>query len=271
MPADKPRTDTIDILRRVAGAAAVHIYEMEWLDDGTDRLQRVHRGGRREPDRADRAGARTRRRPGRPRCTLTTGKTYNACGEALQRGEPQEMEYRLVGSDGRHQLGRGSARGPRFENTAAGSWMGIVADITERRRSADELIAAQARLAHLAYHDALTDLPNRLPFSRSTSSRAIRTRTHRGNLAVAVLFVDLDDFKLINDSHGHADGDELVRVAGRPPAKAAGPTTSSRGSAATSSSSWRRHRGRSVNEMIARARRRADRVRGLRPRASRRA
>ena len=35
MPADEPRSDTIDVLRRVAGAAAVHIYEMEWFDGGT--------------------------------------------------------------------------------------------------------------------------------------------------------------------------------------------------------------------------------------------
>ena len=105
--------------------------------------------------------------------------------------------------------GCGSARG-RGSRTAAGSWTGSSADVTERRRSADELIAAQARLTHLAYHDPLTDLPNRLLFQEHLEQAIARAR--RGKQAVAVLFVDLDDFKLVNDSHGHTAGDELLRV-----------------------------------------------------------
>ena len=207
MPADKPRTDTIDILRRVAGAAAVHIYEMEWLDDGTYRCNEFIGAGV-ESLIGPIAPGTDEEEAWEAAVHPDDRETYNACGEALQRGEPQEMEYRLVGSDGVTRWVWERAR-PRFEN---GRRLvdGIVADITERRRSADELIAAQARLAHLAYHDALTDLPNRLLFQEHLE-QAI-ARAHRGNLAVAVLFVDLDDFKLVNDSHGHTTGDELLRV-----------------------------------------------------------
>ena len=207
MPADEPRTDTIDILRRVAGAAAVHIYEMEWLDDGTYRCNEFIGAGV-ESLIGPIAPGTDEEEAWEDAVHPDDRATYNACGEALQRGEPQEMEYRLVGSDGVTRWVWERAR-PRFEN---GRRLvdGIVADVTERRRSADELIAAQARLAHLAYHDALTDLPNRLLFQEHLE-QAI-ARAHRGNLAVAVLFVDLDDFKLVNDSHGHTTGDELLRV-----------------------------------------------------------
>src|SRR4249919_473594 len=207
MPADEPRSDTIDVLRRVAGAAAVHIYEMEWFDDGTYCCNEFIGAGVRslvgpipegmDEEEAWEAAVHPDDRP-----------AYEEFCEALKHGEPRELEYRLVGFDGVTRWVWERAR-PRMEN---GRRLvdGIVADVTDRRRSADELIAAQARLAHLAYHDALTDLPNRLLFQEHLE-QAI-ARVHRGNRAVAVLFVDLDDFKLVNDSHGHTTGDELLRV-----------------------------------------------------------
>lgn len=80
-------------------------------------------------------------------------------------------------------------------------------DITERKR-------AQAELAHQALHDPLTGLPNRVLFlDRLGVSLA---RLGRRDTGVAVLFLDLDRFKLINDSHGHDAGDRvLVEVAAR--------------------------------------------------------
>src|SRR5205807_928202 len=69
-----------------------------------------------------------------------------------------------------------------------------IQDITERKR-------AQAELAHQALHDPLTGLPNRLLFLDRLE--VALTRLGRHGQAVAVLFLDLDRFKLINDSHGH--------------------------------------------------------------------
>jgi diguanylate cyclase (GGDEF)-like protein len=85
---------------------------------------------------------------------------------------------------------------------------GIVADITERRRAAEELSEARARLEHLAYHDSLTGLPNRAAF-REQLEAAIADAGRAGR-GLAVLFIDLDDFKLVNDGFGHAVGDELL-------------------------------------------------------------
>ena len=82
---------------------------------------------------------------------------------------------------------------------------GIVAvshDITERKR-------AEQRVAYLAYHDELTGLPNRSLFQQSTSLALARAR--RRGQSVALLYLDLDRFKLVNDSFGHSAGDDLLR------------------------------------------------------------
>jgi diguanylate cyclase (GGDEF)-like protein/PAS domain S-box-containing protein len=80
-------------------------------------------------------------------------------------------------------------------------------DITDRVR-------AEAELRRLAFFDALTGLPNRAQLD--SQLRAAVTRALRRHRAVALLLVDLDNFKLVNDSLGHAAGDKLLRrVAGR--------------------------------------------------------
>jgi diguanylate cyclase (GGDEF)-like protein/PAS domain S-box-containing protein len=78
-----------------------------------------------------------------------------------------------------------------------------VIDITERKQ-------AEARIAHMAHHDALTDLPNRVLFRvRTTEALAQRDRTHG---SFGVLCIDLDNFKLVNDTLGHPIGDRLLQT-----------------------------------------------------------
>jgi diguanylate cyclase (GGDEF)-like protein len=84
---------------------------------------------------------------------------------------------------------------------------GIARDITERKR-AEEMISYQA------YHDILTDLPNRVLFRDRLDLALIQAK--RNNTELAVMFVDLDRFKLVNDTLGHIKGDKLLQqVAGR--------------------------------------------------------
>jgi diguanylate cyclase (GGDEF)-like protein/PAS domain S-box-containing protein len=83
----------------------------------------------------------------------------------------------------------------------------FVRDISERRQGEEQL-------AHLAYHDPLTGLPNRLLVEQELDLALARARRAGG--AAALMFVDLDDFKEVNDRLGHATGDRLLTaVAGR--------------------------------------------------------
>ncbi|HEY0182422.1 MAG TPA: diguanylate cyclase, partial [Rhodopila sp.] len=85
-------------------------------------------------------------------------------------------------------------------------WLLTLEDVTERR-------AAAATITHMAHHDALTGLPNRVFFHEKLKEAVARSR--RGD-ACAVLYLDLDDFKGVNDTLGHPTGDVLLQqVAGR--------------------------------------------------------
>ena len=91
--------------------------------------------------------------------------------------------------------------------TLDGGWVATHEDITERHRT-------EALIAHMARHDVLTDLPNRLEFEQRLSEAL--TRLNRHSEAFAVLMLDLDKFKAVNDTLGHPVGDELLKaVAGR--------------------------------------------------------
>jgi diguanylate cyclase (GGDEF)-like protein len=85
---------------------------------------------------------------------------------------------------------------------AAGGWVATIEDITERKRS-DE------RIARLAHYDALTDLPNRVLF-REQLDCVLDSISGDGRLAV--FYIDIDEFKSVNDSLGHQVGDELLKA-----------------------------------------------------------
>ena len=98
---------------------------------------------------------------------------------------------------------RGRSQSWSFQPMAGGGIVVLVEDITERRN-------AEARITHLARYDELTALPNRLNF-RDEIERLLAVSHHAARLS-ALLFIDLDQFKQVNDTLGHPCGDELLRA-----------------------------------------------------------
>jgi len=92
----------------------------------------------------------------------------------------------------------------RSDPTVAGIVL-TVRDVTEQRK-------LEEKLKHQAFHDALTGLPNRLLFQDRISGQVATAR--RDGTTVGVLFVDIDDFKVVNDTMGHGVGDELLAAVG---------------------------------------------------------
>jgi diguanylate cyclase (GGDEF)-like protein/PAS domain S-box-containing protein len=130
---------------------------------------------------------------------------YRAAWRAsLERGEPYAVQFRLEGED--RQPRWISARGKLVAGAAgrARRMIGVSQDVTEAKRQEEE-----ARF--LAYHDTLTGLPNRrLLDDRLRQSLYLAQRRHA---RVALMMVDLDRFKRVNDSLGHRAGDAVLREA----------------------------------------------------------
>jgi diguanylate cyclase (GGDEF)-like protein/PAS domain S-box-containing protein len=119
-----------------------------------------------------------------------------------------EIEHRLRSADGSYRwvLCRGLL--VRQDERIPVRLVGSMSDITARKQ-------AEARLVHDALHDSLTGLPNRVLFMERLA-HAIQVARRNPDMRSALLFLDLDNFKVVNDSMGHWAGDELLRaVAGR--------------------------------------------------------
>jgi diguanylate cyclase (GGDEF)-like protein/PAS domain S-box-containing protein len=153
----------------------------EWMSDGDLWLRIVH------PDDRARAAAANQR--------------HNETGETFS------LDYRVYRKDGRIVWIHDEARMIRDERGVPTFSLGVMIDITEIKRG-DE------KVAFLTYHDELTGLPSRSMFEEFLELSITRARHHEAS--VAVICVDIDDFRLVNDSLGRLAGDEVLNVvAGR--------------------------------------------------------
>ncbi|MDX6376003.1 MAG: hypothetical protein QOE98_306 [Gaiellaceae bacterium] len=124
-----------------------------------------------------------------------------------------DVEYRLVGADGRVRWIRDRVR-PRLRADGIVIAEGILADVTAEKEALLALEAARQEADRLARVDPLTGAFNRRHFSEALESEL--ARAGRQGTGTGLLAIDIDHFKVLNDLHGHAVGDEvLVHVAGR--------------------------------------------------------
>ncbi|WP_417657553.1 diguanylate cyclase domain-containing protein [Pseudidiomarina aestuarii] len=119
----------------------------------------------------------------------------------------ESVEYRVRHARGYWQWHTSTASMVTSEDGLNKYYLGIARDVTTQKKQME-------KIANMAHHDMLTGLPNRTFFGETLEHNL--SRATRKKRALALLFIDLDHFKPVNDNHGHAIGDELlIAVAGR--------------------------------------------------------
>ena len=135
-------------------------------------------------------------------------RVLEATAHARENGRGQRLEYRVQHKNGAYRTVESTVNAIRNADGQVEKLVVVNRDITERKQ-------AEEMLAHNALHDSLTNLPNRALFLDRLQRLCTLARRHAEH-KFAVLFVDLDEFKVVNESLGHEAGDELlVQVARR--------------------------------------------------------
>jgi diguanylate cyclase (GGDEF)-like protein/PAS domain S-box-containing protein len=137
---------------------------------------------------------------GRNTLEFVPAERHQEVADYIRAGLETPYESEVIHSDGRRIPVEMVGKTLRVGDEA--SRLGVLRDITDRRR-------AEERIAYLAHHDVLTGLPNRTQLVERLDITLALAKRH-GN-GVAILFLDLDHFKTVNDSLGHAAGDALLK------------------------------------------------------------
>ena len=135
-------------------------------------------------------------------------RVFTALREAILNRTDLSLDYRIGLSDGSSRHVQQKMTIETDSSSQLVSITGILQDITERKRVEHELIRQRSSMAYLAHHDSLTNLPNRICI-QDWMQKALQ-RAARDNYEIAVLLIDIDNFKMVNDNYGHQIGDKFL-------------------------------------------------------------
>ncbi len=134
-------------------------------------------------------------------------KVFLAFNKVFKTGQPTEgFDWLIIRKDGTKKYIEASVSLKKDSHGNPLGFKGVIRDITERKRIEQEL-------NYMATHDALTGLPNRLMFNQLLNQAILSSKRNKKQLAV--FFIDLDRFKIINDTLGHEAGDMLLQETAR--------------------------------------------------------
>ncbi|HET7578709.1 MAG TPA: bifunctional diguanylate cyclase/phosphodiesterase [Bacillales bacterium] len=148
---------------------------------------------------------------------------FESVSEQLKRSIPHVRTFRSIGEDNGKEYGRNepgiSLTFTVFEETTVDELTMEMAQLNHHLRKSEKRIAQNAteqrqdqeKIVRLAYHDVLTGLPNRMLFQQTLED--VIGKSTSGDNETAVMFIDFDRFKMINDSVGHRGGDEILKKA----------------------------------------------------------
>ena len=134
-------------------------------------------------------------------------RVLEAARKARSTGQGQRLEYRIQHKDGSWRILESTANVVPNRKGEIEKLVIVNRDISERKR-------VEEMLAHSAFHDGLTNLPNRALFL-DRLQRAFALSKRHSDYKFAVLFIDIDEFKVFNDSLGHTVGDEVLVQIGK--------------------------------------------------------
>ena len=129
--------------------------------------------------------------------------------KAVKQLKTWNIEYRLARKDGTHIWVCEQGVGIHDESGKLRYLDGFVSDISERKSIENALYRSEARIRELAFYDSVTGLPN-----RNLILERIAASLEKADKEIAILYIDLDGFKSVNDQHGHCVGDKTLALTG---------------------------------------------------------
>lgn len=137
----------------------------------------------------------------------------NFCVEQSKNGVDHEADYRALTRDGKYVWIRDVVHVVRDANGNVECLIGFMFDITERKKTEEQLLVLQKQLEQISYTDGLTGVPNRRMFD--TVLEKEWASAQRRNTPLSLVLLDIDYFKQYNDRYGHLQGDECLKRVGQ--------------------------------------------------------